>query len=309
MEKGVQNAGTYLQVKWISIFWGSQTHPLLLNLVSLKSLQSGQQTVNALNSEEAAHSHHLLRKDLARKTTRKKAWNTVQHTCGLVQTRGKQFLGIQRQFAWSALKMTARTSKTAQYPGGQFRRITRKHSNKQQACWQQPSTHTNCSFSNTLTLSEPAFIWDMKDAGDHSSGPSPAQCMSCVQRGREGRAAQVREGRGWAALPIWDRHLQVLSSKWGVSTKFPVCAEHLFTDVCWKGTSDLYRKKDKVALHCNLLSCPLQSVQKRGDSCHSLAYSSPISCSTMPTLSHPLSFTFKIDFLPSKRRSQQSLAF
>lgn len=111
MEKGVQNAGTYLQVKWISIFWGSQTHPLLLNLVSLKSLQSGQQTVNALNSEEAAHSHHLLRKDLARKTTRKKAWNTVQHICGLVQTRGKQFLGIQRQFAWSALKMTARTSK------------------------------------------------------------------------------------------------------------------------------------------------------------------------------------------------------
>lgn len=37
-------------------------------------------------------------------------------------------------------------------------------------------------------------------------------------------------------------------------------------------------------------SCPLQTVLRRGDSRHSLAYSSPNSCSTMPTVSHPLYF-------------------
>lgn len=79
VEQGVKNASTSLQVKWISIFWGSQTHPLLLSWASLKFLQSGQKTVTALNSEEAAPSHHLLEEDVARKTTRKKAWNTEQH--------------------------------------------------------------------------------------------------------------------------------------------------------------------------------------------------------------------------------------
>lgn len=43
-------------------------------------------------------------------------------------------------------------------------------------------------------------------------------------------------------------------------------------------------------------SCPLRSVQKRGDSCHSPAYSSPISCSTMLPVSHSLFFTSKIRF-------------
>ncbi|KAF2976278.1 hypothetical protein EK904_002713 [Melospiza melodia maxima] len=38
---------------------------------------------------------------------------------------------------------------------------------------------------SSLTSSEPALMWDLKDAGEHSSGPCPALCMSCVHVGRE----------------------------------------------------------------------------------------------------------------------------
>lgn len=183
--------------------------------------------------------------------------------------------------------MTARTSEEQLNIQVGSSEESQENSNKQWPCWQQPNTHTNCSFSILPTCSEPAFNWDMKDAGDHSSGSCPARCMSWVHRGRE---AQVREGWGWEALPIWDRHLQVLSSTWGVSIKFPVCAGHLFTDVSCKGTSDLYRKKNKVTIHCNLLVLSFAVSAK--------SFVTPLHTALQlaALLYHPFFFTFKIRF-------------
>lgn len=140
--------------------------------------------------------------------------------------------------------LTGTRKKIVQQLDEQFRGVIERNCNKQHVGWQEHSKHTRFSFTNTLTISDPAFSWGIKNEGDRSFGFWTAQCTSRVHNSTDGRAVCVRDELEWVVLPIWESHLQVLSSVSVVGIKFPLWEEHLFPSVCWKGVPDLLREKE-----------------------------------------------------------------